>query len=72
MKEPQIVTRTELYAHGITRVSGSQSAGALVERASGCHAAIPGGILNGGRCPQESGHGRPEAHSTERTHYTVG
>ena len=29
-----------------------------------CHAAIPGGILSAGRCPQESGHGRPEAHST--------
>jgi hypothetical protein len=29
-----------------------------------CHAAIPGGILSAGRCPQESGHSRPEAHST--------
>src|SRR5271157_5999880 len=32
-----------------------------------CHAAIPGGILPAGRCPQESGHGKPEAHSTGRT-----
>jgi len=31
-----------------------------------CPSAIPGGIFSMAReCPQECGHGRPEAHSTE-------
>ncbi len=49
---------------GQGRKTGAGAGAPSRSESPACRAAVPGGILPAGGCPQESGHGRPEAHST--------